>query len=444
MALPSFLSKKLRVPSIGVRNVAFGLCVLLVVFATGVGSAFAQTVKEKDNARVLTAGLDPIAPFVNKDTLFVARIDLDRIDYEVFETSLKEVFSKLLEKLQFDEEGKRACIKEFDVTAKAASENLKRSVAEFKEKIGLSDFYFVVQTTRGEGACIIAPARNMTPEQQEACKAFAEENRFNCALYQKNFMVASRTPLKEFGAYYKDFKPSSNKTLEASIAKNGNAFISWYCGRLKFRPLFHATQEEGVDSARVRQYDPFANSPRAVKDIVEAFDAAFVESSGYVDVSTLSARYSLKFTTPVNASKFYDGLAELVDAYNSFYFKTLENEPQQVDMEDFAPGKILATMDQAFVKRFNLYAIVREYYAGSFDLFLPTQDESELKFSDSALDEVSKLGPVTVGFLMLGQGLTSSNSKVELENLDSSIIEFDSNGPDETRTRTPNPFKRVD
>lgn len=444
MALPSFLSKKLRVPSIDVRNVVFGLCVLLVFATCGVGVVFAQTTEKNENARVLTAGLEPIAPFVNKDTIFVARIDFDRIDYEVFETSLNDVFGRILEKLQFDEAGKRACLKEFDVTAKAATENLKRSVAEFKEKTGLSDVYFVVQTTRGEGSCIIAPARDMTSEQQEACKKFAEDHRFNCALYQKSFMIASKTPLKEFAAYYKDFKPSSNKTLESSIAKNGNAFVSWYCGRLKIRPLFHATEGEGAGSARLRQYDPFANSPRAVKNLVEAFDAAFVDGSGCVDLSTLSVRYALKFTTPVNASKFRDSLVEIADAYNAFYFKTLENEPQQVDMDDFAPGKILSTMDRTFVKRFNLYGIVREFYAGSFELLLPVQNESELTFSDSVLDEVSKLGPVSIGFLMLGRGLTRSDSHVELENLDDSDFQFDSNAPDENEIRTSNPFKRVD
>ena len=443
MALPSFLSRKLRAPSVGATNVVFGFCALLAVFATvGANLGLAQTTKENENARVMTAGLDPIAPFINKDTLFVARIDFDRIDYEAYEASLKQVFGKILEKLQFDDESKSACLKEFDVTAKAATESLKLEVARFKVTTGLSDVYFVVQTTRGDGACFIAPARNLTQEQQDACKKLAEDNRFNCALYQKNFMVATKAPLKEFGAYYKDFKPSSNRALETSISQNGDKFVSWYCGRLKIRPLFHATLEEGATSARVRQYDPFANSPRAVKDLVETFDAAFVEGSGYVDASTLSLQYSLKFTTPVNASKFHDSLVDVVDAYNAFYFKTLENEPQQVDMDDFAPGKVLATMDQALVKHYNLYGIVREFFAGTFQTLIPEPNEASLTFSDSLLDEISKIGPVSLGFFILSQELTASDSKVELDNVDSSVIEFDSNDLEEEKT--PNPFKRVD
>ena len=192
MALPSFLSKKLRAPSISATTVAVGLCVLLVFATSGVAVGLAQTSQEGGNARVLTAGLEPIAPFVNKDTLFVARIDFDRIDYNVFNDSLKQIFNKVLEKFQFDEESKQACLKEFDVTAKAATENLKRSVGKFKETIGLSDVYFVVQTTRGEGACIIAPARNLTSKQQEECKKFADENHFNCALYQTLFQQDPR------------------------------------------------------------------------------------------------------------------------------------------------------------------------------------------------------------------------------------------------------------
>ena len=443
MTLPSFLSRKMRAPSVGATNVVLGFCALLAVFASvGADVGLAQAVKENENARVMTAGLDPIAPFVNKDTLFVARIDLDRIDYEAFEASLKQLFGKILEKLQFDDESKSACLKEFDATAKAATESLKQEVARFKATTGLSDVYCVVQTTRGDGACIIAPARNLTQEQQEACKKLAEDNRFNCALYQKNFMVASRAPLKEFGAYYKDFKPASNRVLEASIAKNGDKFVSWYCGRLKIRPLFHATQEEGPTSARVRQYDPFANSPRSVKDLVETFDAAFVEGSGYVDASTLSVQYALKFTTPVNASKFRDSLVDVVDAYNAFYFKTLENQPQQVDMDDFAPGKFLSTMDQTFAKHYNLYGIVREFFAGTFQSFIPEQNESSLTFSDSLLDEISKIGPVSLGVFILSQELTSSDSKIELENVDSSVIEFDPN--DDEEDMTVNPFKRVD
>ncbi len=445
MALSSFLYRKLRGLSARVALVVFGLCVLGLVFATSDAAvSFAQTEKEGENTRVMTAGLNPIAPFIGKDTLFVARLDLDRIDYDVFNESLKQIFNRILEKLQFDESGVQACRKEFDATANALTESFRQTIADFKARTGLSDVYYVVQTTRGDGACFIAPAKNMTSEQQEECKKLAEEFRLNCALYQQSYMVASKAPLKEFGARYKDFKPSSNRTLETSIAHNGDKLLSWYCGRLKIRPLFHATLDEGTKSARVRQYDPFSDSPRSVKDLVETFDAAFVEGSGYVDASTLSVQYTLKFTTSVNASKFHDSLVDVVDAYNEFYFKTLENNPSQVDMDDFAPGKFLATMDQTLVKRFNLYGIVREYFAGTFELLLPSQNESELTFTDSVLDEVSKLGPVSVGFLVLGRSLTSSDSKVELENVDSSIIEFDSNAPGEEDAKTPNPFKRVD
>lgn len=443
MALPLF--RTLRDLSNRAIYVVLGLCALLFAVATGADAALAQTAKGDENARVLNAGLNPIAPFISKDTLFVARLDLDRVDYEVFDESLKKIFDKALEKLQFDETSVQACRQEFDATAAAVAENLKQAIADFKKKTRLADVYYVVQTSRGDGACFIAPAAGITAEQQEECKKIAEEFRLNCALYQQKYMVASKAPLKEFGAYYKDFKPSSNRVLEASIARNGDKILSWYCGRLKIRPFFHATSDEGgAKSARIRQYDPFANSPRSVKDLVEAFDAAFVEGAGYVDLSTLSVHYSLKFTTPANAGKFRSGLIDLIDAYNEFYFKTLENNPEQVDVDYFAPGKSLAEMSQAFVKRYNLYGIVREYFAGTFELFVPKLNESELTFNDSVLDETSKLGPVTVGFFMIGRNIVNPNSKVELENVDSSVIEFDSNDLDEEKTISPNPFKRID
>ena len=444
MTLSSIPSRRLSVLSTGTAGLMFALSVLLSGLAALTPSANAQTVKTSGEARVMHDGLRPIAPFISKDTLLAVRFDVDRIDYDVFNQSLKQAFDQFLTNLQFDDAGVQACQKEFSVAADVLTEDLKKEIADFKDKTGLADVYYIVQTTRGEGACFIAPVDNITQEQQEECKKLAEKFHLNCALYQQKFMVATREPLKDFGAYYKDFKASPNKTLDSAIAKNGDKVVSWYCGRLKIRPLFHATQEEGATSARVRQYDPFSNSPRSVKDLVEVFDASFVEGSGYVNVSTLSVHYTLKFTTSINAGKFHDGLVDVVDAYNAFYFQTLEKSPRQVDLNEFGPGKQLTAMREQFVKQYNLFGIVKEFVAGSFQSLMPTQDEELITFDDSLSAEVEKLGPRTLGLLALGFNLFNENSEVEFEEMESAVIEFDSNNVTPQDNAIASPFKRVD
>lgn len=430
MVLSSILSRRVNVLSLRTAfHAVLGLTVLLSVFAFAAPRVNAQSAKNADSARVVRNGLQPIAPFVNKNTVLVVRFDLNRIDYTTLETSLKDVFSQVMKNLDFSDEYAKECEKEFALTAAALSKEAEDAIVELKAKSGLNDVYFVMQTTRGEGAAFIAPVSNITAEQQEFCKQFAESLRLNCALYQQNYMVATRAPLKEFGAYYKDFTPGANKSLESTMAQNADKLMVAACGRLKIRPLFHATLEEGPTSARVRQYDPFASSPRSIKDLVEAFDASFVEGSAYVDASTLSVHYSLKFTTSINAGKFNDGFRDVLDAYNAYYFKTFEASPVLVDFNSFSPGKSLAFLDSDFVRLYNLFGISRELTSGCSHFILPRQDEDTLVFDDSAQAEISKLGPSALAVFSVAKLIFKAGA-IDIKSVEDA--------------GTPNPFKSAD
>lgn len=447
MALSSFSFRRLNASLQSLKRVFFRLCaVSFVVFSVAV-QCRAQDSKANDRERVASyAGLRAIAPFVNKDTIFAARFDLERVDYEAFRKTLDSTFDQLLKNLQFEEEGIQACKSEFGQVEETTIENLKNILDDFREDTGLSSIFFIMQTSRGDGACFIAPAEGISSRQEEECKKIAEKYRLNCALYQQKYMVATKAPLKEFGAYYKDFQPSSNKSLESGLAQNADKIFAWHCGRLRIRPLFHATLDEGEKSARVRQYDPFASSPRPVKDLVEAFDTSFVEGNGFFDLSTLTVRNALKFTSNVNAGKFRDGLADVVDAYNAFYFKTLESDPRQINREEFAPGKFLAATRQEVAKRFNLYNIFKEYCAGSFKLLIPDQNGADLVFETNAIDEVAKLGPNTLGFFFLCLNSSSRDSKFNPQGMEDALVEIEDNGDAgaSSSARETNPFLKVD
>ena len=92
----------------------------------------------------------------------------------------------------------------------------------------------------------------------------------------------------------------------------------------------------------------------------------------------------------------------------------------------------------------NLFGIVKEFVAGSFQSLMPTQDEELITFDDSLSAEVEKLGPRTLGLLALGFNLFNENSEVEFEEMESAVIEFDSNNVTPQDNAIASPFKRVD
>ena len=371
-----------------------GLFLATLVFGVLCASnANAQTAKAASSAKAAADPIAPIAQFINENTLFVSYVNLEQINFDKLEASLGEVFKQFTVNVGFKDDPLERINEEFKITAKALREDLEKAAAENLKETGYSNFYTVVQSSKGDGACIIIPAQSMTEAQIDKIKeSFSNGQGLNCALYQKKFLIASSTPLKEIGAYYRNFKPKRNPKIEAFFKANSDKLGAFYSGRIKIREMYKSLvpQSESEEDAvgvteqsrrstgkeRVAQMqeekekasflqggvfgkttrnrkvdDPFENSPRCVKDAIETFDSSLVEMSGHIDANTLSLRVTLKFSSPANAARFKD-------AYVKIYGEVIPSGFENVQLLLDLLAAQYETKEEMAADNYPLYTVV--------------------------------------------------------------------------------------
>ncbi len=184
--------------------------------------------------------LAPITQFINGQTLFVAKIDLTNIDVDRLGETLEEVFKQAIIKLGFPSEAIESSSSEFHKTAEALKSDFSEALQDFQKKLGATQLYYVIQSVKGEGSCFIIPVQSMTDEQINSIKGYAKELDLNCALYKKSFIIASSLPLKDIGAYYKNFQSAPNPKIEKFFKDNPQKIAAFYSGRIRLRPLINS------------------------------------------------------------------------------------------------------------------------------------------------------------------------------------------------------------
>lgn len=400
-------------------------------------------------------GISPVASFVNDKTLFVAKINLKNVDIDLLGSTVEDLFSQVINQLGFTPSSTDNCAKEFHKTVDGFKTEKGVILKDSLNSLGFTEIYYIVQSSKNEGACFIIPAQSMTAEQIDSVKNKFESNQLNCALYQKSFIIASSISLKEVGSYYKTFKPTPNKKLEAFFHNNSDKFLTFYTGRFKIRtPLANtlnliphsdvtmikeseredvsSTQTAGDESARrsivssknfgrkklaeiekqqsflqgesfgqseakKKVEDPFEKYPRCVKDLIETFDSSFTEGYGYIDISTLSSSISLKFSSAVNAGKFKQDLSKTLDVLISSIFEFLQT---MVDVaQTNTPSIAGIDLNTDIIKEYRLIPLIKEIMLGELRPRLPHQNGPVLTFESDVKNEFAKIGPNTMALL---------------------------------------------
>ena len=365
-----------------------GAALFLAATFSSLDGAFAQSSKAATSKECA-----PIKDLVNADTLLVARFDFNRIDRDKLGDSLVALFRQALKIANYSQEDEAACVAEFRKTVEGLKQDVDSVGERFKKQYGVSQIYYVMQTTRGDGECFVVPIKGVDSTKVDALKALAQKYKLESAVYKKDYLLASKTPLKELGAFYKEFAPGVNARVEKYFGENSDKLFVASCGRLKIRPLFHAAENENANRyGRVRQYDPFANSPRPIKNLVEIVDASFVGGRAYVDAATLNARVELQFVNSVNAGSFRSELSDALEAFNQFYFRLLERSPSNAKTAAVAPGASLAEYSKETLETYRIYQWMREFYSGCWQTLLPEQNDETIVFEVSAQNELKKIG----------------------------------------------------
>ena len=304
-----------------------------------------------------------ISPFINKDTLAVVRVNFDNIDVARFAETLDGIVATALQDVGYDAASVEKVGAELDKTFAAFAQDGQNALAEARKTTLPGEAFFVVQSTKGEGVALLIPIETLSDAQRDQLTATAKlavaSRGFDAAVYQKRWLVVA-SDLKAFGRYYKNFKPSANRGIDAFFAKNGAAFVAGYCGKLRIRPFLDKA------TGGMTQEMLFAQT-RSVRDALEIFDTTFVDAGLTFDAGTCVARASFRFNAPVDSGRLLASLQAIVD------------EAAQTRFESDRP-LLNGLVPQTYVKEFKLTPLARELWRGQMRSQLPKQNGAELVF----------------------------------------------------------------
>lgn len=317
-----------------------------------------------------------ISPFINKDTLAVVRVNLENVDFDQLTKTVDGIAATALKNLGYDAASVAKVDAELAKTFAALAEDGKTQLAQFRQNLGASEAFFVVQSSKGEGAALLVPVANLKADQLETLtanvKTAAKARGLAAAVYQKSFLVVA-SDLKAFGGYYKKFKPGENRKIESFFKENDRALVAVYCGTLRLRSLLD------VATNGQTQLLLTAAAPRSVRDALEIFDTTFVDARLTVDAGTLSSRAVFRFNAPVDSGRMLVAIQKIVDDVAQANFKVDDAS----DLE----------------KQFNVVPLRREIWRGQIRSYLPKQNGAELVADYDVAQEFGKgsgLGPFVV------------------------------------------------
>lgn len=312
-----------------------------------------------------------ISPFINKDTLAVVRVDLENVDFDQLAKTLDGIAATSLKNVGYDAASVAKVDAELAKTFAALAEDGKTQLAQLRQNLGASEAFFVVQSSKGEGAAFLIPVANLKDARLETLtanvKTFAQAQGLAAAVYQKSFLVVA-PDLKAFGSYYKKFKPGENRKIDSFFKENDRALVAAYCGTLRLRPLLD------VATKGQTQLLLTATAPRSVRDALEIFDTTFVDARLTVDAGTLSSRAVFRFNAPVDSGKMLAALQRIVD--------------------DVAQANFKVDDASALEKQFNVVPLRRAVWRGQVRSILPKQNGAELVAEYDVGQELGKASGV--------------------------------------------------
>lgn len=359
-----------------------------------------------------------ISPFINKDSLVVVRVNFDNIDVARFAETLDGIVATALKDFGYDAASVEKIAAELDKTFAALVEDGQNALAEARQTTLPGEIFFVVQSTKGEGAAFLIPVEKLSDAQRDQLTATAklagQSAGFEAAVYQKRWLVVA-SDLKAFGRYYKNFKPGENRKIDTFFKQNSGAFVAGYCGKLRIRPFLDAATDGMTQEILNAQ-------SRAVRDALEIFDTTFVDAGLTFDAGTFVARASLRFNAPVDSGRLLTALQTIVDeaAHKAF-------------SADASPSTGL--VPQKYVQEFKLTSLARELWRGQMRSQLPKQNGAELVFERDLTKAAAKASG-SAALYVVGLSALAQVVKKNAQNLDAADgeIDFEFDEADATET----------
>ncbi|MBQ2790136.1 MAG: hypothetical protein IJE97_10915 [Thermoguttaceae bacterium] len=329
--------------------------------------AFASAAEPAQDASPLAA----IKPFVNADTLAVARFNVQTLDVDQLQKTLGDVVTTALQNVGYNAEALETLRPKLDATLSVAAKDGKAALEAFRVASGLTEVYFVAQTAAATptgfadeaGVAFLVPVDSLAPMQLELIKEFAEEIAYELdlesAVYKKRWLVFA-FDLTAFGRYYKNFKASENKEIEAFFNANADAALAAYCGKVEIRRFL----DEAFDGELTRE---LAGAPRSIRSALNAFDSSFAGLRLTVSPETLVARADFRFDSEASAERMSNALYALVDT-----------GLDEFNDAAFRYGEPFEAIDAEVADALNLPSLAREILRAEIRAQLPRLDGDAL------------------------------------------------------------------
>lgn len=337
---------------------------LIAVFCLSLfsGSLFAADPATTAPAKpsIAKSAYSRVAPYVNADTLLVARIDFDSVDAEKIGATFSDVFNSVMLERGFTKDSRNNANREF-----------KKSLAVLKErgflyqlpaKSGVREVYFIMQKQAPSFRIYIPLAKSAQAELLPVVKEFFA----NWTVFEVEKGLCVTADQAADAEIYRKFKPGENPTLKKFFADTAGSTVQIYLAGLKFKGIAKAVPAEKAQKA-VEEF--FEDLPEETRKGFNSFDAGFRYGLLSYDLNTMTLKETLYFTTAERAEDFRVGLLKAIDKGASVI-----SERAVANLEGDAKEN---------VERYNMGPMAKEFIRGVAYSFVPTRQNAMLQFEST-------------------------------------------------------------
>ncbi len=313
---------------------------------------------------------DMIAPFINKDTVLIAHVDLGQFNFDKLAEALKVQIRANMKFAQFDTKSAKATEKEFNIVLDRLISTGKPALNSFFKKTNLKNIFAVVPDIKQvQYSCIILPLSDKNEQQVKAIDDLLTQLDLPNIKFKENYILIpfdqdviddDELTLEDF--YSKTFKPAKNIQLEQSFLNHPNQTL--YIALSAFNLAQFVKENNKTDMFEQAKDLPIKIIP-ALTIIKESFDNVVLT----LNLNTLGSSLEVGFSDQESATKMQKELVTIREELISFWIKELSTQ-----MEN--ENNPLLT----YLNAFNVFPFVQAYINGVLNTQMPQLEKNKIIF----------------------------------------------------------------
>lgn len=320
----------------------------------------------KPKQSIAVTAYSRIAPFVNPETFFVARVDLDTLDSNAFLQTIDDIFVGFLKEQGFDRKNILGVNRDF----RRALDELKSEIdalIAFKSTFKVREIFVLIQNQNDEHFRVFVPFSSANRDAaKEALSGLLSDGAASFAFVNApgGLVITNNATLDE--SKYANLEIRPNAALQKFFERTAGSTVQIYISYLKLEKLY----KTGLGLCKRPTARVLSDLPTAAQKSFKVFDSFAQETTLTFDVNSLALKGEMVFITSAHAKEFRNGLEEFVNLKIDEFFDSNVEETRalfpEVSDEDF--------------EKYNLLNLSREIARASSLKLIPTQSGSALTF----------------------------------------------------------------